>query len=142
MEIEKLHKEDFVQGRSAPCVPSIRFTKSGCIVLSKGAVKHLGLYDAKKKEYACIAICCGKQHDNKSEFYITKDTEGWQLRKGHAGSVVFNSKALVLHVIKKTWERKTHLDEDMPCMIGFRIALKPLDDDKNKDVYALLRKKE
>jgi len=142
MEIEKLCKDDFVS-EGGKGIPTVRFFYNGIIIFSKGAVSHLGLYDAKKKEYACVSICRGKRENEHSDFFITKDSDGWKLRKGYAGGAVFSNCVLARHVIQKTWERHPHINgEKMPKKIGFKIALLPLDDDKNKDVFALLRKKD
>jgi hypothetical protein len=143
MEIEKLCKEDFVSDQGLRGVSTVRFTYEGVIMFSKGAVSHLRLFDIHKKTYASVCICRGKRETEHADFFITRDDDGWQLRKGYAGGAVFNNCVLARHVIQKTWERCCHIGgEKMPQRMGFKIALLPLDDDKNKDVYALLRKKE
>jgi hypothetical protein len=143
MEIEKLRKEDFVSENGQKGVPTIRFTAVGVIMFSKNAVSHLKLFDDKKKEYASVSIYRGKRETERADFFITKDVDGWKLRKGYAGGAQFNNCVLARHVIQKTWERHVHINkEKMPERMGFKIALLPLDDDKNKDIFALLRKKE
>jgi hypothetical protein len=143
MEIEKLKKEDFLRGKCHKGTPTIHFTNSGCIILSHGAVLLLGLYDEKKKTYSPVTICCGQKETEKSDFFITKDPDGWVTREITKKGAAFNCKALVEHVIKKTWERNGHTgNEVMPKRMGFTIARFPVDDDKNKDVYALIRKKQ
>ncbi len=143
MEIEKLKKDDFITERGGNRkIATIRFTPNGCIVLSNTSVQFLKLYDPLTNTYASISICCGKKDNDKAEFFITKDPDGWQLRRGAADTALFNCKALVSHVIKKTWEIHPHVNgEEMPKRIGFRIAHLPVDDDKNKDVFALIRKR-
>jgi hypothetical protein len=139
MEIEKLHKEDFTDPLRGE--PTVRFTKSGVVLFNKCAVKHLELKD--KNGYASVSF--GHDLKYKSDFNVFKDTEGWQLRanKGTAGGAIFNNVALTRHVIDVTWAMNNHaVGVEKPNSMVFRIARLPLDDDKNKDVYALLRKKE
>jgi hypothetical protein len=108
------------------------------VYFNKAAVKHLGLYE--KGVYASVQIC--RDLKVKSDFGVFKDPEGWQLRKDHEGIAVFNSMGLAQHVIDATWERWCHAVGDVkPRSLTFVIARLPLDDDKNKDVFALLRKK-
>lgn len=138
MEIEKLNKEDFMDTMRGE--PTVRFTNAGVVFFNKAAVKHLGLHD-KKNGYAIINIC--RDRKVPSDFGVFKDTEGWQLRKEASGGAVFNNVGLARHVIDATWERTCHAAGVVkPGSVIFRIARLPLDDDKNKDVFALLRKKE
>jgi hypothetical protein len=142
MELEKLRKEDFAKGRGMRCIPTLRLTKSGCIILSRGAVNLLGLYDKSKKQYFGVTICQGKGHADEGDFFIMRDDNGWKLREGHAGSAMFNSCMLVKHIIRTIWERNSHVVGDIaPGSMGFKICSLPVDDDKNKDVYALIKKK-
>ena len=139
MELEKLRKEDFAKGRGMRCIPTIRLTRCGCIILSRGAVELLGL----KGKSVGVSILQGKGHADEGDFFISRDASGWIVREGHAGSVMFNSCALVKHIIKTTWERNGHAVGDVtPTKMNFKIASLPVDDDKNKNVYALIRKKE
>ena len=137
MEIEKLKKSDFADILRGE--PTIRFTVKGIVVINKRAVAQLHLYDGKS--WCCVGIC--RDVTNHAEFSITKDRDGWQLRRAFGGGAVFNCAGLARHVIKKTWERcQNHpvgVEEPLSC--SFRIARVPVDDDKNKDVYALIRKK-
>ena len=138
MEIEKLNKEDFMA--TVRGVPTARFTYIGLVTFNKAAVKHLDLYDKTKNSYAIINICRDK--DSRCDFGVFKDTEGWQLRKAWGGTAIFNNVGLARHVIDATWERGIRaVGTVKPTSIIFRIAKLPLDDDKNKDVFALLRKK-
>ena len=138
MEIEKLQQEDFtdpMRGR-----PSISFTHRGVIVINKSAVLHLKLYDKKTGKYGCVSIC--KDNDNPQDFSIMRDAEGWQLRGDKSGAAVFNSVRLARHVIDTTWESKiVAVGTVKPKSWLFKIALLPLDDDKNSEVYALIRDK-
>lgn len=140
MELEKLTKEDFSNCDRGE--PSVRFTFSGVVFFNKAAVKHLGLKE--KSGYRTVSIC--RDPKNKSEFgvFVEKDNrDGWQLRGDREGAV-FNSVGLARHVIDATWERcVSHpVGSVKPDSYVFRIAKLPLDDDKNKDVYALLRRHE
>lgn len=139
MEIEKLHKEDFADPMRGE--PTVRFTFKGVVFFNKCAVKHLGLYD-KKNGYSIVSIC--RDLKTKSDFGVFKDSEGWCLRKGTAGGCLFNNVGIARHVIDATWDRcVSHaMGAVKPKSVVFRIARLPLDDGKNKDVYALLRKKE
>lgn len=142
MEIEKLNKQDFTSGMIPKGSPTIRFTRHGAILLNKSAVRHLGLQ--MKGENILSPIIIGKDKDDDSDFFIIKDSDGWALRKGTAGGAVFNNAALSRHIIDKTWERnRSHpVGAEKPLAMIFGIALKPVDDDKNKNVFALLRKRE
>lgn len=138
MEVEKLCKDDFTDTMRGE--PTVRFTRMGVVFFNKAAVKHLGLYD-KKSGYAVVNLC--RDLKNKSDFGVFKDTEGWPLRKESSGGAVFNNVGLARHVIDATWERTCHgVGVEKPCSVIFRIAKLPLDDDKNKDVFALLRRHE
>jgi len=139
MEIEKLRKEDFGYTHLPHRVPSIRFMKHGAIVLSRSAVLFLKLQKSANGFHG-IAIC----HDKKDtrEFFITRDDDGWQLRSCSNGQAVFNCAALSHYVLSKTFDKCAHAaDAIMVSSYTFRIASLPVDDDKNNDVYALLRKK-
>ena len=142
MEIERLSKEEFIDTMRGE--PTVRFTNMGLVHFNKAAVKHLGLCD-KKGIYGIVNIC--RDRKNKADFGVFVDSEGWQLRKESSGGSVFNNVGLARHVIDATWERcQSHavgaVGAVKPSSVVFRIARLPLDDDKNKDVFALLRKKE
>jgi len=139
MEIEKLCKEDFMDAMRGE--PTVRFTVKGVVFFNKAAVKHLGLYDKKKDVYAVVNIC--RDAKCKSDFGVFKDVEGWPLRKGSNGGAIFNNVGLARFIIDATWDRcQSHsVGAEKPYSVVFRIARLPLDDEKNKDVFALLRKK-
>ena len=143
MEIEKLRKEDFGYSHIPRKVPSIRFTKNGTIILSRSAVIHLKLRvtdPVSGKHFYGVSICCDKK--DPCEFFIMRDDGGWRLRPAGNGQAAFNNACLVHHVLCKTFEKCAHAaDAVMVGSYTFRIALMPADDDKNRDVYALLRKK-
>ena len=140
MEIEKLCKEDFMDTMRGE--PTVRFTSFGVVFFNKAAVKHLDLFDKKKNSYCMVNICRDRQKP--ADFGVFKDIEGWQLRKEKSGGAVFNNVGLARHVIDTTWDRcVSHpVGANKPGSVVFRIARLPLDDGKNKDVYALLRRKE
>ena len=141
MEIEKLNKEDFIDPMRGQ--PSVRFTHKGVVCFNKAAVKHLGLHDKKSGKYAIVNIC--REKDDPSNFGVFKDTEGWQLRNAFADGAIFNNVGLARFIIDTTWDRKGSchgVGAVKPQSMVFRIARLPMDDGKNKDVFALLRKKE
>jgi hypothetical protein len=74
---------------------------------------------------------------------VCKDEEGWALRKITEGRVAFNCVGLANHVIDATWD--SFISHPMasvkPESMSFRLARLPLDDGKNSDVFALLRRK-
>jgi len=144
MHIEKLNKSKFISPRNTRGVATISFYHKGEIHLSRSAVRHLGLYDTHKKRFASISVFVDSDDRQQSDFFIMRDdTEGWCLRSAYGGGAVFNSCELARHVIRKTWERCVHaVGDNIPTRMIFRIASLPVDDDKNKEVFALLRKKE
>jgi hypothetical protein len=137
MEIEKLHKDDFVSGRERG-VPTICFRSSGMIALSRIAVEHLKLYDARKKVFKNVDIRSGVNY-GKTEFFISAVDGEFSVRKGWHGGALFNNCMLARHVIDKSWSGGAGVVK--PDRMIFRIAIVPVDDDKNKDVFALIRKK-
>jgi hypothetical protein len=137
MDVEKLSKSSFVDFLRGE--PTIRFTNKGVVYLNHAAVKHLKLLQGSV--LSSVSIC----RDNKchADFGIFKDSEGWCLRPGPGGGMMFNNVGLARHVIDATWDRcQSHpVGAEKPQSVVFRIARLPLDDGKNKDVFALLRKK-
>jgi len=142
MNIEKLSKSKFISPRNTRGVATISFYHKGEIHLSRNTVRQLGLYDTHKKRFAQVSVFVDKEDRTESDFFIMRDdTDGWCLRRAYGGGAVFNSCELARHVIRKTWERDRHIaSETAPRRMIFRIASLPIDD-KNKDVFALLRKK-
>jgi len=144
MEIEKLCKEDFTSNKVVSGTPTIRFLRSGVIFLNKSAVNHLKLFDHKTKILSGVSFF--QDTKNHVDFSICKDSKGWVLRHAgeKSGCVIFNNAIFARYIIKMTWEERiVHaVDAVKPSSLSFQIALLPLDDDKNKDIYALLRKKE
>ncbi len=137
MDIEKLNKSEFADTHRGE--PAIRFTNKGVVYLNHSAVKHLGLN--ADSGFSPVSIC--RDNKNHADFGIFKDSEGWCLRCGPGDGAMFNNVGLARHVIDATWDRCSHVVGAVkPCSMVFRIARLPLDDGKNKDVFALLRKKE
>jgi len=137
MEIEKLRKEDFIKPFCGE--PTIRFQNTGPIVLNSKAVKHLSLKEGNGK---LASVCIYTENKRHSEFFITKDVEGWELRLDSTGKGLFNNVKLARFVIDSTWENCVchPVGAVKPDNMTFKIARLPLDDDKNKNVFALLRK--
>jgi hypothetical protein len=132
MEIEKLSRKDFDGNHN----PSIRVTWKGLFAINKSAVKLL-----KLEEKNGVSIGYDKKKIN--DFVIFKDDkEGWRIRKGWSGSMLFNSCGLAKHVIEATWRNGEghQAGATMPRSVMFLVA-RVCVDDKNKDVYALIRKK-
>ena len=137
MDIEKLRPEDF-DYKTYGGYPLIRFTIKGAIILSHKAVEHLKLKHGK--DYFGVSIF--KDKNDPCNFSIRRDSEGWQLRPYTNGQVIFNNAGLARHVLARTFEKCAHpAGTAMPASFTFRIALRSIDDDKNFDVFALLRNK-
>lgn len=139
MRIEKLKKEDFVSEVVLRGTPSIRFSRSGVVVFNKSAVTHLKLINDKKKLHG-VSFC--QDEDSPCDFFIMRDDAGFSLRLNTAGQALFNNVCLCRRVLEKTFEVCAHsATAEPPSGYSFLVALKPVDDDKNKNVFALLRKK-
>lgn len=139
MDLKELHKEDFSSHMSPRGEPSIRFERSGQIRINKAAVKHLGLMVG---ENTCVSVIVDKEHP--LDFFVRVSHSGWKVRevKAEIGSMTFNCAGLAKMVIEKTWQSRGHAagcDKPDSCVLG--VALLPVDNNCNKDVYALIRKK-
>jgi hypothetical protein len=139
MDIEKLHKEDFKRPFCGEA--TIRFQTTGPIILNSRAIKHLSLREGDGK---LSPVCIYTENKRHSEFFITRDDDGWELRLDSTGKGLFNNVKLARFVIDSTWENCVchPVGCTKPDNMTFKIARLPLDDDKNKNVFALLRKKE
>ena len=133
MDIEFFQKKDF--GSNGDAV--IKFTGCGAVIINACAMKQLGLSSGKR-------VCVGYDKRSCADFVISiSSEEGWEVRVGNHGEGIFNSVGLVRRVVDDSWGKKSHVPgENKPRSISFRIARLPVDDGKNKNVYALLRKKE
>jgi hypothetical protein len=136
MTLTKLTR-DLLGGRRKSGVPTISFHKRGIGVLSRQSVQKLEIrLDSKKDSLIDIY-----QGDKISEFFVSKGTT-YQLRHNGTGGAVFNSVGLCNLVIDKTWTVLTHtFNEPIPKKIVLCVCDKPVDDEENCNVYALLRKK-
>jgi hypothetical protein len=141
MELDVLSRDEFSSG-SVLNEPTIRFTYAGVVYLNRHAVRVLNLIEKGNKGYSPVLIC--REPKAKHNFGIFKDAGGWVLRDGASGGVMFNCVGLARHIIDATWDMPgaCHaVGSVKPRSMVFRVAAKPWDDDKNRDVYALLRKK-
>jgi hypothetical protein len=139
MEMEVLCKEDFADEMRGE--PTVRITSTGVVCFNHLAVRVLKLTEKGKKGYSPVLFMRGVK--DKSDFGVFRDPTGYQLRPANnSGGVMFNCVGLARHIIDATWDRSSHVPGAKKWdSYVFRIARKPLDDDKNKDVYALLRRK-
>ena len=129
MGVKFFQKKDFRTGEAV-----IKFTRCGAVIINAVAMQHLGLSSGS-------GIGIGYDESKSSDFVVCRKEEGWRVRVGTHGEGIFNSTGLVRHIIDSTWDRKSHIPgESKPCSVSFRVAKLPLDDDKNKEVFALLRK--
>jgi hypothetical protein len=130
MDIEYFTRADFSSRGEAV----IKFTECGAVIINHEAMRRLGVDESKK-----VAVGC--DGSNPHDFMIRVGDRGWPVRVGCHGEGIFNSVGLVRHVIDQTWKIKSHVpDEKKPLCMSFRVALLPIDDGENKNVFALLRK--
>jgi hypothetical protein len=137
MDIEPLCKKDFVKSE-----PTVRFYKRGLIVFNRCAVVHLSLFSC---DDVWGVVSLGKNKADLYEFVVWSGGEGWKVRpstEAGAGGCAFNNAVLAQRVIDTTWNRcQSHpVGANKPDSMCFRIARVSVDDGKNKNVYALLRK--
>ena len=141
MDIELLSREDFNDRSRGE--PAVHFDKRGAIYFNKAAVKHLFLFE--KGVYFGVSLYHDPKHPH--DFFVMRDDDrGWQLRGAEGGGARFNSASLANHVIDTTWTMwcqslAVGCVPAKPLTMGFRIARLPVDNDKNNNVYALIRKK-
>jgi hypothetical protein len=131
MDVEFFQKEDF--GSTGDAV--VRFTGCGAVIINHIAMRQLGL-DCSKR------VCIGYDSERPADFVISVGSaEGWKLRSGNHGEGIFNSVGLVRRIIDATWGRKSHaVGENKPCSMSFVVARLGVDEGKNRNVFALLRK--
>ena len=118
--------------------PSITFFKNGLIVLSKRAVTLLKIgSDIKHPGY--IQILFDEESDK--DFYI-HGGGSYRVRYNNKGAAMFNCTALCKLVMFQSWSAHGHpAGAEMPKRVTLYLCNKPVDDDKNKNIFALLRKK-
>lgn len=141
MEMEVIGKDLFASTDKNEA--TVRFTYQGVVYFNHNAVRVLNLIEKGKKGYSPVLIC--RDLKIKHNFGVFKDAGGYALREGNSGGALFNCAGLARHIIDATWDRPGAVHGvgcDKPKSMVFRVAGKPLDDDKNRDVYALLRRKE
>lgn len=130
-----MHKDDFKRSDA-----TVRFNRNGKIIINRCAVDRLDLFDEKTSTWGCVSM--GRDTSRPADFVISNNSEGWPVRRGEAGGAVFNNAALAVLVIDKTWAHSGHaVGECKPRSYCFNLARLPVDEDKNKFTYALLRKK-
>jgi hypothetical protein len=132
MKLVQLTRE-ILAHKSRRGLATVSFTRRGIVILSNLALNRLEL-----KNDSLVDIFQG---DLQSEFFISRGNT-YQLRKNGRGGAVFNSVDLSSLVIDKTWTITSHAyGVDCPTKFTFIICERPVDDEENKNVYALLRKK-
>lgn len=136
MALKKLTRE-ILAHRSYKKLATVSFTKHGRVIISGPAVRALTV-NIDDKRIASVDIFQG---DIPSDFFISRGTSYGLRRNGEDGAI-FNSIDLCSLVIAKTWEISSHqFNEPCPKKITFLVANKPVDDDENINIFALIRKK-
>jgi len=132
MELKKLTKESLGK-RSRKGICSVSFTRRGLVILSQKSLEKLDL-DVNSQ----VDIFQG---DTISEFFISKGST-YQLRQNGKGGSVFNCTTLCELVIDSSWKRYGRPTmEECPSKFSFTICDKPVDDEENALIFALIRKK-
>lgn len=136
MELRKLTKEN-LGGRSKKGLPTISFTRRGLVILSQKTVEKLEI-DLKSKHHSLVDVFEGPSI---SEFFISRGTT-YKVRKNGDGGAVFNCSTLSELVIDRSWKVHPHNAlEPAPDKFSFIVCDKPVDDEENKNIFALIRKK-
>ena len=134
-DYQKLNKDDFPyhgKGRTLDRVPMLHVKYGGLFEFNRSAVALLG---------SRVSLC--EEKSSRNCFAVMRDVDGYELRDiGVCGRAEFNNASLAKHFIDKTWERDVHaVGVKTPQSMTFLIAVLPVDDLENKDVFALIRKK-
>jgi len=139
MEFKKLTRE-VLCGRNHKSQATIVFTKRGRIILSAVAVKKLGIrLEPKYNEDSFIDIFEG---ESISDFYISKGNTYHLRNNGEYGGALFNCSVLSDRIRECSWNHTPHLpSEPAPIKCTLFICDKPVDDEENSHIFALLRKK-
>ena len=133
MDLKKLNKET-LGGRCKKGIATVSFTRRGLVILSERTMNKLEL-----KPNSLVDIFQGEVP---SEFFISRGTT-FKLRKNGSGGGVFNSMPLCTLVMEKTWQRYgTATISDPPDRFSFTVCNRSVDDEENKHVFGLIRKKE
>lgn len=140
MEYIMLKKDDFVSEKGKERFvprPRLHVKYSGLFCINRDGVTQLGL-----KKDSGVSFCTEKSSNN-CFAVLRDDASGWKTRPAVCGSVVFNNVKLARHIIDSTWGKVFHsAGEVKPLSLTFNIATLPVDEDKNKNVFALIEKKE
>jgi len=132
MELKKLTKEN-LGARTKKGLATVSFTRRGLVILSQCSLKKLGI-----DNNSLVDVFEG---DTRSEFLISRGTT-YKLRRNGPGGAVFNCAALSALVIDRSWMVSGRPSvEDPPDKFSFVICDKPVDDEENSHIFALLRKK-
>lgn len=129
----KLNPCDFPQNKGRKTGDAtVHIKRTGHFEFNRVAVQRLGNR---------VSICVEKSSRNC--FAVMRDDGGYEMHDlGVSERMGFSNSSLAKHVLDKTWERDVHAaDVKMPCGMTFLIAVMPVDDGENKDVFALIRKK-
>jgi hypothetical protein len=132
MKLERLTREALAR-KSRNRIATISFTRRGVVILSNVALVRLNV-----RHGSLVDVFQG---DVPSEFYIAVGNT-YRLRKNGTGGAVFNSVDLAQLVMDKTWAITPRPAGAMcPDRFTFIVCERPVDDEENKEIYALLRKK-
>jgi len=114
-------------------IATISFTRRGVVILSNVALVRLNV-----RHGSLVDVFQG---DVPSEFFISEGSS-YRLRRNGRGGAVFNSVDLTQLVMDKTWTVTSRpAGAACPDRFTFIICDRPVDDEENKNIYALLRKK-
>lgn len=137
-EYIKLRKEDFrPHFRGRVCTePVLSIKNNGLFVLNHLAVSLL------KADKGGVSFCAEKSSRNCFAIMFDDSKEGYALRELKAKERCFNNVTLARHIIEATKQRiPLPAGSEYPSVFHFRIASKPVDDDKNSHIFALIYKK-
>ena len=132
MKLLRLTREGLAR-RKNNRLATISFTRRGVVILSNVALSNLGI-----SHNSLVDVFQG---DIPSEFFISTGST-YQLRRNGRGGAVFNSVDLSQLVIDKTWTITSRpAGVNCPDRFTFFICAKPVDDEENNNIYALVAKK-
>jgi len=132
MALLRLTRESLAR-KSRRSLATVSFTRRGIVILSSTALDKLNI-----KAGSLIDVFQGELQ---SEFYISVGNT-YRLRQNGRGGAVFNSVDLSALVIEKTWTVTPRpAGAECPSRVTFIVCNNSVDDEENKNVYALLRKK-
>jgi hypothetical protein len=140
MKLVTLTRESLGATNGRDGSPSVTFSHKGLITLSSKACVFLGIITAgKDSAYVCIF----QDQDKPTDFFVSAEGGGaFRLRRNSSGGYMFNCSALAKLVREQTWACHGHaVGAVMPNNITLVICERPVDDGKNKTIFALIRKK-